>query len=173
MSTSPVRYLCVDLGDKRTGLAVSDSVTRLVTPLEVLEVPVSHEGGAALIRAIVSAAREQVGERGRLEVVVGLPLVQEGKEGPRARQVRAFAERLRAAQAVIGCAKSYGALRLEAACDRALGHNSPHYRTVKSILASGADLQPLVEPETPAAYSRARFARSAAELFGTDATTVH
>ena len=84
-----------------------------------------------------------------------------------------IAERLRAAQAVLGCAKSYGALRLEAACGRALGHNSPHYRTVKSILASGADLQPLVEPETPAAYSRARFARSAAELFGTNATTVH
>jgi putative Holliday junction resolvase len=100
MSTSPVRYLCVDLGDKRTGLAVSDSVTRLVTPLEVLEVPVSHEGGEALIRAIVAAARELVGERGRLEVVVGLPLVQEGKEGPRAKQVRSFAERVRAA---LGC----------------------------------------------------------------------
>jgi RNase H-fold protein (predicted Holliday junction resolvase) len=60
-------------------------------------VPVSHEGGEALIRAIVAAAREQVGERGRLEVVVGLPLVQEGKEGPRAKQVRAFAERVRVA----------------------------------------------------------------------------
>ncbi len=57
----------------------------------------SHEGGEALNRAIVAAAREQVGERGRLEVVVGLPLVQEGKEGPRAKQVRAFAERVRVA----------------------------------------------------------------------------
>ena len=99
--------------------------------------------------------------------------------GPRCAELVALllsdriAERLRAAQAVIGCAKSYGPLRLEAACDRALGHNSPHYRTVKSILATGADLQPLVEPETPAAYGRARFARSAAELFGADATTVH
>jgi putative Holliday junction resolvase len=82
-------------------LAVSDSVTRLVTPLEVLEVPVSHEGGAALIRAIAAAAREQVSERGLLELVVGLPLVQEGKEGPKAKQVRAFADRLRAA---LGCA---------------------------------------------------------------------
>ena len=101
MSTAPVRFLCVDLGDKRTGLAVSDSVTKLVTPLEVLEVPVSHEGGEALIRAIAAAAREQVSERGVLELVVGLPLVQEGKEGPRAKQVRAFAERLRTA---LGCA---------------------------------------------------------------------
>ena len=84
-----------------------------------------------------------------------------------------IAERLRAAQGVIGCAKTYGAARLEAACERALSHNSPHYRTVKSILSTGADLQPLVEPQTPAAYGRARFARSAAELFGADAPTVH
>ena len=84
-----------------------------------------------------------------------------------------IAQRLRPAQGVIGCAKTYGAARLEAACERALSHNSPHYRTVKSILSTGADLQPLVEPQTPAAYGRARFARSAAELFGADAPTVH
>ena len=79
----------------------------------------------------------------------------------------------RAAQGVIGCAKTYGAARLEAACERALGHDSPHYRTVKSILATGADLQPLVEPQTPAAYGRARFARSAAELFAAEPGTLH
>jgi transposase len=83
------------------------------------------------------------------------------------------AERLRAAQGVIGCAKTYGPARLEAACERALGHDSPHYRTVKSILASGADLLPLIEPETPAAYANARFARNAAELFGADVGLLH
>ena len=99
--------------------------------------------------------------------------------GPRCAEVVALllsdriAELLRAAQAVIGYVKSYGPSRLEAACDRALGHNLQHYRTVKSILATGADLQALVEPETSAAYGRARFTRSAAELFGADATTVH
>ena len=39
---------------------------------------------------------------------------------------------------------------------------APHYRTVKTILASGADRQPLLDPHTPAAYGRARFTRSAA-----------
>ena len=78
-----------------------------------------------------------------------------------------IAERLRAAQAVIALGKRYGAARLEAACARALAHDSPHYRTVKSILATGADKQPMSEPHTPAAYSRARFARSAASLFAT------
>ena len=80
--------------------------------------------------------------------------------------------RLRAAQGVLACAKRYGAARLEAACERALAHDSPHYRTVKTILASGADQQPMAAPETPAAYRRARFTRSAAELFDTG-TTLH
>ena len=84
-----------------------------------------------------------------------------------------IAERLRAAQAVLAMSKRYGAARLEAACQRALAHDSPHYRTVKTILATGADQQPIVEPQTPAAYSRARFTRSAADLFGTDPSTLH
>ena len=82
-----------------------------------------------------------------------------------------IAERLRAAQGVIALGSRYGAQRLEAACARALAHDSAHYRTVKTILATGADLQPLATPETPQAYRAARFARSAAELF--DTTTLH
>jgi transposase len=73
-------------------------------------------------------------------------------------------ERLRAAQGVLALQR-YGAARLEAACERALAHDSAHYRTVKTILASGADLQPLAPVVTPAAYTRARFTRSAADLF--------
>jgi hypothetical protein len=69
--------------------------------------------------------------------------------------------------------KRYGAARLEAACERALAHDSPHYRTVKTILATGADAQPLAEPQTPAAYARARFTRSAADLFGAEPGTLH
>lgn len=69
--------------------------------------------------------------------------------------------------------KRYGAARLEAACDRALAHNSPHYRTVKTILSTGADQQPLIDAQTPAAYASARFTRSAADLFGAEPTTLH
>ena len=83
------------------------------------------------------------------------------------------AERLRAAQGVLSFAKRYGNTRLEAACQRALAHGSAHYRTVKTILASGADQQILEQPQTPAAYARARFTRSAADLFAADPTTVH
>jgi hypothetical protein len=70
---------------------------------------------------------------------------------------------------VIALGSRYGAARLEAACERALAHDSTHYRTVKTILATGADQQPMSTPETPAAYATARFTRSAAELFDTNA----
>ena len=74
-------------------------------------------------------------------------------------------ERLRAAQGVISLAKMYGNSRLEAACARALAHDSAFYRTVKSILATGSDKTPAAEPFTPAAYANPRFARDAATLF--------
>ncbi len=78
-------------------------------------------------------------------------------------------ERLRAAQGVLGLLKPYGAKRLEEACARALAHDSPHYRTVKTILATKADLQAdQGQHDTPAAYAGAnRFTRPAAELFPT------
>jgi hypothetical protein len=58
---------------------------------------------------------------------------------------------------------------LEAACTRAIAHGSPHYRTVKGILAGGHDLQPLSErTDSSFVYGRrARFHRDAQSLFGT------
>jgi len=74
-------------------------------------------------------------------------------------------ERLRAAQGVIALVKPYGAERVERACDRALAHDSPFYRTVKTILASGADKHSPPAATTPATYAGARFVRDAASLF--------
>jgi hypothetical protein len=75
-------------------------------------------------------------------------------------------ERLRAAQGVIHLLKRYGPEHLEAACARALTHNSPFYRTVKTILTSGVDLRPQTPLDTPSGYAAApRFARDALSLF--------
>lgn len=85
-------------------------------------------------------------------------------------------ERLRAAQNVLYLANSYGSARLEAACTRALAHASPHYRTVKSILAGGHDLKPLETShrDPQFVYGRhSRFLRDAASLFGDDEGTRH
>lgn len=87
-----MRYLAIDLGDKRTGLAVGDDVTRLVSPVEVLEVPIAHEGGKTLMKSLARAVDEHLSPSD--ELVIGLPLNMDGSEGPRARLVRSFAARL-------------------------------------------------------------------------------
>lgn len=50
--------------------------------------------------------------------------------------------RLRAAQGVLGLADRHGADRLEAACARAIAVGDPSYRTIKGVLAVGAEHPP-------------------------------
>lgn len=85
-----MRYLCIDLGDKRTGLAVGDAVTGLASPAGVLEVPVGANAGAELQRAIVKA----IHQHGPGALVLGLPLNMDDTEGPRAKLVRAWGVRI-------------------------------------------------------------------------------
>lgn len=81
-------YLGVDLGGKRTGLAVGDDETGLATPLGAVEVALADAD--ALLRRLADAAAEQ--EAGAL--VVGLPVNMDGTEGPAAASARAIAGRL-------------------------------------------------------------------------------
>jgi putative holliday junction resolvase len=83
-----VRYLAVDLGDKRTGLAVGDDVTGLVSPAGMIEKPI--EPGEELLAGIEAA----IEEFGPDELVLGLPLNMDDTEGPRAKLVRRFAARV-------------------------------------------------------------------------------
>ncbi|MCW5776423.1 MAG: Holliday junction resolvase RuvX [Phycisphaeraceae bacterium] len=87
-----MRYLCIDLGDRRTGLAVGDDTTRIASPIGVLDTEIDMRGGDTLLDAIAQAAEEHldIGD----EIVVGLPLNMDGTDGPRAALVRAFAERI-------------------------------------------------------------------------------
>jgi hypothetical protein len=50
--------------------------------------------------------------------------------------------RLRSAQGVLGLADKHGAARLDAACARAIAVGDPSYRTIKGILAVGAESDP-------------------------------
>src|SRR5690606_26809520 len=80
------------LGDKRTGVAVGDEESRIASPVDVIELPMS-EGvrGEALLRALADAAREHAADG----IVVGLPLnMDDASEGPQAKKVRAFAARI-------------------------------------------------------------------------------
>lgn len=86
------RYLAIDLGDKRTGLAVGDDITKLVSPAGLLEIPIDRDNGNALLDAIARACEDHL-DRGD-EVVIGLPINMDGSEGPRAAMVRAWGERI-------------------------------------------------------------------------------
>lgn len=81
-----MKYLAIDLGDKRTGLAVGDDVLGLVTPLA----PLVQSDRERLILALVEA----VNEHDPQALVLGLPYNMDGSEGPRAKLVRDFARAL-------------------------------------------------------------------------------
>lgn len=89
----PRRYLCIDLGERRTGLALGDDVTRLATPLSIVEIPASRE--RELIDAIARAARDHLAPGDGL--VLGLPLNMDDTEGPGAARARVFGARLETA----------------------------------------------------------------------------
>jgi putative Holliday junction resolvase len=80
-----MRYLAIDYGTKRTGLAVCDAGETVVSPVGVLR---GRKGLIEKIGQII--ADEEIGA-----VVLGLPLNMDGSEGPQAKQVLAFAEQLR------------------------------------------------------------------------------
>lgn len=80
-----MRFLAIDHGDKRTGLAICDASERVVSPLMVLE---GAENSPAGIRRALESYRLDA-------VVIGLPYNMDGTEGPRAAKVRRFAEEMR------------------------------------------------------------------------------
>tara|TARA_Y100001933_G_scaffold252566_1_gene291709 strand:- start:872 stop:1321 length:450 start_codon:yes stop_codon:yes gene_type:complete len=87
------RLIAIDLGDKRTGLAMGDTVTGIASPAGLLKIPIDRQNGDALLGAIVGAIDDLVGT-GAADLVVGLPVNMDGTEGPRAKIVRAFTARI-------------------------------------------------------------------------------
>lgn len=79
-----MRYLALDVGDRRIGLAVGDAGGGLARPLRTLS------------RRSLDADVGAVGEVARREEVsallIGLPLTLRGEEGHQAERVRRFAE---------------------------------------------------------------------------------
>ena len=82
-----MRYLGLDVGDKRIGIALSDETATLASGLPTL----ARVGPRKDPRAIANLVREhEVGE-----VVVGLPRTLAGEVGPQAEKVMEFVEALR------------------------------------------------------------------------------
>jgi putative Holliday junction resolvase len=80
------RLLGVDYGQVRVGLAVSDPERRIASPLTTYQRRTSKKDAAFF--------RELVGAEDVAEIVVGLPLHLDGREGQKAREAREFGRQL-------------------------------------------------------------------------------
>ena len=81
-----MRLAALDVGDARIGLAVCDELGLTVRGVGL----VRRVGGQRDLDAVAHALEQYQPAK----LVVGLPLNMDGTEGPQARRVRAFAERL-------------------------------------------------------------------------------
>jgi putative Holliday junction resolvase len=80
-----MRYLAIDYGDKRTGLAICDHAEIIASPLTVIE------GQKNLLKKIADIVKSENVDA----IVLGLPLNMDDSKGPRAKLVLKFAEQLK------------------------------------------------------------------------------
>jgi putative Holliday junction resolvase len=80
-----MRYLAIDYGTKRTGLAICDASETITSPLTVLQ------GQKELLKKVSDIVETENVEA----IVLGLPLNMTGTEGPQTKLVREFAEQLK------------------------------------------------------------------------------
>jgi putative Holliday junction resolvase len=80
-----MRFLAIDHGMRRTGLAICDPAETMASPYDVL-----HGPGNLVERIEQVVAAEHIDA-----IVLGLPLNMDGSQGPQAKQVLAFAEQLK------------------------------------------------------------------------------
>jgi putative Holliday junction resolvase len=78
-----MRYLAIDLGNKRTGLAVGDDVTCICSSLDVIETSSESERWRRLNQIVVDEAPDAL--------VVGWPVNMDGSVGPAAKSAEQFA----------------------------------------------------------------------------------
>ncbi len=82
-----MRYLAIDLGDKRTGVAVGDEASGIVSPLQTIQA----RRGDALLDALLRVIEQQSPDG----IVIGLPVNMDDTEGNQAKLTREFGEQLR------------------------------------------------------------------------------
>ena len=78
------RYLALDVGDRRIGLAVGDVGGGIARPLPTLR--------RRSVAADLEAIRQVVRKEEVSALLIGLPLTLRGEEGPQAARVRRFAD---------------------------------------------------------------------------------
>jgi putative Holliday junction resolvase len=80
-----MRYLAIDYGDKRTGLAICDAAETIASPLSVIH------GQKDLMKKIADIVEAEKVEA----VILGLPLNMDNSQGPQAKRIFKFADQLK------------------------------------------------------------------------------
>ena len=80
-----MRYLAIDYGTKRTGLAICDPTETIVSPLAVVQ---SKKGLLKQISEFIKTENIEA-------IVLGLPLNMDDSQGPQAKLVLKFSEQLK------------------------------------------------------------------------------
>jgi len=78
-----MRILGLDIGKRRTGVAISDELGLVATPLRTIK--------ASKRAGLISVIKDIIDEYGVGEIVVGMPLNLDGTAGARAREAERFA----------------------------------------------------------------------------------
>lgn len=88
----PGRILALDVGQVRTGVAVSDPLQIIASPHSVIQKP--------SMEAVLLELDHILQETQPVRIVVGLPLNREGQPGPQAQKVLEFVTKLREQTAI-------------------------------------------------------------------------
>ncbi len=78
------RLLGLDIGGKRIGVAISDEMGSIASPLTMID---AHGNVAQALGRLIT-------QYGIARIVVGLPIGLSGREGPQAQEVRSIADAL-------------------------------------------------------------------------------
>lgn len=128
------RIIGLDVGDVRTGVAISDPLGMFASPHSTIAMASAEEN--------LAAVRRVVEETGAVTIVAGIPLDREGKPGPQAEKILAFVDTLRGALAVP--VETIDERFTTAGADRALramGASGKKRRTVVDKVAAAQILQ--------------------------------
>ena len=140
-----MRYLGIDYGLKRVGLAICDAEEIIVSPLQVLEGP-RDRGMAQLLAQLQNVVQEEQ----VTEIVVGLPVNMDGTEGEQAALTRRFAAELTQALAIP--IHLHDERLSSAAADEmiaAAGLNPTKFKAKRDMLAACAVLRSFLDSKEP------------------------
>jgi putative Holliday junction resolvase len=142
-----VKYLALDVGERRVGVAVSDESGLIASPLTTI----NRSSKASDFAKIARLAREQDADA----LVVGHPLNADGSAGPQARRIEGYAEALAAALCEEGLEPSltlwdeYGSTQQAQQAMIASGRKVKDRRARIDAVAAAMILQDYLEAQRP------------------------